>query len=143
MNFAQRLKAAVRIMFASPNTWRYVPNTRVNYAARVGDGLQSNVVMAVLLWIMRTFPEAPIGVQKEGEIDHNHEMARLVHRPNKYFSNIELFNTLQTKSNSYKLYDDLEIVKLLPRIPFNINPYIPIQYTRIKINWTKSVASEY
>ena len=35
-----------------------IPNTRINYAGRVGDGLASSVVMSPIKFVQRTFPEA-------------------------------------------------------------------------------------
>lgn len=35
---------------------------RIDYAAEVGDGLESSVLVAPVMWIARTFPEAPLAV---------------------------------------------------------------------------------
>lgn len=67
-----------------------LPGTRFNYAARV-DGRRNSIVMAVVNWFGRTFPEAPTVVQAPdgaGNMvqDPRHEMARLVRRPNPFYS---------------------------------------------------------
>ena len=68
-----------------------LPRSAFDYASAVGDGTGSSVVMAPLLWICRTFPEAPVAVWKlrdDGQADPviGHPMARLLARPNRFFS---------------------------------------------------------
>lgn len=73
-------------------TWRFFARQRFNYAAEVGDGMGSSLVMSVALWICRTFPEAPIQVlDKDGEEVENHEMVLRLRRPNPYYSGLVLW----------------------------------------------------
>ena len=64
----------------------FLPRTRFNFTKEVGEGLGSSVVMAPLLWIMRTFPEAPMVLIRDEETIRDHEMLDLIRRPNEYYS---------------------------------------------------------
>ena len=44
-----------------------LPLSNVNFAKEVENGMKSSVVTSALCWMMRTFPEAPLIVQKETE----------------------------------------------------------------------------
>lgn len=62
-----------------------------DWAGQVGDGTSSSTVMAPLLWIARTFPEAPPGLWRQlenGQEDHvrDHPMLRLLQRPNAFYT---------------------------------------------------------
>jgi HK97 family phage portal protein len=65
------------------------PGTDVNYASEVKNGMHSSVVTSALCWIMRTFPEAPLVVQRSveerWETVAQHDMAKLIRRPNKQY----------------------------------------------------------
>lgn len=68
-----------------------LPRSRFDYLKEVGDGTGSSTVMAPLLWIARTFPEAPLAVWKvledgQEEEDRKHELLRLIRRPNKHYT---------------------------------------------------------
>ena len=68
-----------------------LPGTRFDYAKEVGDGSRSNIVVAVVNWIARTFPEAPVMVVDEKpdggrERVPGHPMLKLLERPNPYYS---------------------------------------------------------
>jgi HK97 family phage portal protein len=62
------------------------PLSGVNYAAEVRNGMYSSVVTSALCWMMRTFPEAPVVVQRsKDERWENvvpHELTKLLRRPN-------------------------------------------------------------
>lgn len=67
-----------------------------NYAREVGDGTGSSIVMAVVNWICRTFPEAPILVERRGadgqyEPVPDHALLELLERPNRFYSGILLW----------------------------------------------------
>ncbi len=88
---AQRLKALFRdVDHPRPASRWTIPRTRFNYAKEVGDGLSSSVVMAVVLWIMRNFPEAPVMMERDNEPVHDHPMLQLIRRPNQYYSGVVL-----------------------------------------------------
>lgn len=62
-----------------------------DWEAAVGDGTSSSTVMAPLLWIVRTFPEAPPGLWKQldtgqEEQIRDHPLLRLLQRPNPHFT---------------------------------------------------------
>jgi hypothetical protein len=73
-----------------------VPQTKIDYAAQVGDGLRSSVLMAPLNWMMRTFPEAPAVVEKLGRDKQwqelsPHPLTGLLESPNPFYGGLELF----------------------------------------------------
>lgn len=71
-------------------TQQFLPKTRKDYAAAVGDGLGSSVLAGPLNFLMRTFPEAPPIVQRrkgdqwDEELDHR--LTELLETPNPYYS---------------------------------------------------------
>lgn len=73
-----------------------LPRTRFDYAREVGDGTGSAIVMAVVGWICRTFPEAPLHVIRiEGDgtrtVQVGHRLAFLIERPNDAYSGVLLW----------------------------------------------------
>ncbi len=67
------------------------PRSSFDYAREVGDGTGSSAVMASLLWICRTFPEAPAALFQELDSGQEqqvrrHRMLRLLARPNLFYS---------------------------------------------------------
>lgn len=95
----QRKLAAMVFQGRGLLVWRdRLPNTRFDYAKAVGDGRGSSLVMAVGLWLTRTFPEAPLRVQRRQgrrgerlESEWDHPMLALVRRPNPFYSGILLW----------------------------------------------------
>src|SRR5215813_12549866 len=74
-----------------------VPRTEYNYARDLGDGLSSSVVMPIVQFLQRTFPEAqPIVQRREGakwETVQGHPLPRLLAQPNAYYSGAQLWMT--------------------------------------------------
>ena len=73
-----------------------VPRTSFDYAKEIGDGSRSNIVIAVVNWIARTFPEAPVIVTEERpdgirERVLGHRMVERIERPNPYYSGVLLW----------------------------------------------------
>lgn len=71
--------------------------TRYNYAKDVGDGLDSSVVTAPIMWIQRAMPEATLVVRRrkaDGSHEEmlSHKMVELIQRPNPYYGDIILWN---------------------------------------------------
>lgn len=68
-----------------------LPRTRFNYGKEVGDGRNSSVLSAVVMWVARTFPEAPAVVHRWSEEDEdfvterNHDLVKLLERPNPFY----------------------------------------------------------
>ncbi len=91
-------KAAMRFT-GSTASWStaLLPRTKYNYAREVGDGRGSSVVMAPVMWMQRTFPEAPVQVSQpvDGganlEPVANHGLVTLVERPNPFYSGVVLW----------------------------------------------------
>lgn len=86
-------KKLLGMVFSGARSMRsfFQPLSRVNFEAMVGDGTGSSTVMAPLLWIARTFPEAPIGLWRSGvegqeEQVRDSEFLRLMRRPNPHYS---------------------------------------------------------
>jgi HK97 family phage portal protein len=97
MNTLRRLG---RLIFRrSPNLFRLFRfgQSRIDYAAEVGDGLSSSLVAAVLLWIARNFPEAPPAVwpkdvpSGQEQPVAGHPLVRLLERPNPFFTGPQLW----------------------------------------------------
>lgn len=68
----------------------FMPRTKFDYAAEV-QPMANSALSAVVNWYARTFPEAPLAVFRdtedgETEIDHAHELPRLVRHPNPFYS---------------------------------------------------------
>ncbi len=78
--------ALSQMTFGRPQLTLLQPRTRYDFQSQVGNGLGSASVMAPVMWIARTFPEAPCIVREAEEIVENHPMASLIHRPNPYYS---------------------------------------------------------
>jgi len=67
-----------------------------DYVAAVGDGTGSSTVMAPLLWMARTFPEAPPALYQRDDTGeeqpvYDHKMLRLLERPNGFHSGITIW----------------------------------------------------
>ena len=63
---------------------------KIDYSKEVGDGTNSEVVMAPVQWMMRTFPEAPIRMRtydKDGEEEMivDHKLLDLLSNPNESY----------------------------------------------------------
>lgn len=72
----------------------YLARTRIDYASEIGDPATNSIVGAVVGWIARNLPEAPIRIVREGTTEIAFEasptgpgaMLRLLADPNPYFS---------------------------------------------------------
>jgi HK97 family phage portal protein len=75
-------------------TDKLLPDTKIDYAKEVGDGLSSSVLMAPLNFIMRTFPEAPAVVERRSgdqwNLVHDHALTKLLRRPNPFYGGLQL-----------------------------------------------------
>jgi HK97 family phage portal protein len=89
---ARAFKAAAMRFSTRTNGWfsMFVGRTRYDYAREVGDGSRNSIVMGCVLWICRTFPEAPVrvcAINADGEdqpVD-NHPLKLLLDTPNPYY----------------------------------------------------------
>jgi HK97 family phage portal protein len=89
--------------------------TRIDYAAEVGDPTRNSIVVAVVGWIARNFPEAPVRVARVAANGTREyvpmadtgagAMLKLLERPNAFFSGVLLWMAtivdLYTTGNAY------------------------------------------
>ncbi len=116
MNVFQRVAKAFQMRFGGMGgmggmtSFLMLGRTRYNYAKDVGDGTGSSIVMAVVNWVARTFPEAPAQVAKynpDGTRDvlRAHALTQLLRRPNPFYSGVLLWMAmlidLLTLGNGY------------------------------------------
>lgn len=97
MTIGGRLKRITSMVFRRQN-WKswFLPTSRFDYLLEVGDGTDSSTVMAPLLWIGRTFPEAPPmlwSIDEDGNEEQvpHHDLLRLLTRPNPFYSGATLW----------------------------------------------------
>jgi HK97 family phage portal protein len=74
----------------------FLPRTKFDYAGEIGDGSRSNLVVACINWIARTFPEAPVVLVQENadgsrEVIPRHAMPQKIERPNPFYSGVLLW----------------------------------------------------
>lgn len=79
------------VNFSGPLFTQNMFGTNIDYSVEAGDLIDNSAVMACMLWIMRTFPEAPAVVkrfQPDGseKIVPGHSLAKKLTRPNDYYS---------------------------------------------------------
>lgn len=93
-------KAAARFtMVFSRQTWTDWwgrSHTPLDYAAQIGDGRTDSIVVAVVSWVARNFPEAPLEVVQDKpdgieEVIRGHPLALLLERPNPFYSGVLLW----------------------------------------------------
>lgn len=85
------VKSLGRMLFKkNPIRMFGVSRSAFDYLKDVGDGTGSSTVMAPLLWIARTFPEAPVAMWRDDggtEVQvSDHPLLRLLRRPNPFYS---------------------------------------------------------
>lgn len=78
-----------------------LPNTLINYQEKVGDPLLNSALVAVLNWITRNFPEAPIHLFKLGtdelyKQEHNHPLGNLLKSPNPHYDYATMWTGILT-----------------------------------------------
>jgi len=86
-----RARQTAAMFFGSSSaTWRMVSPARARMQHQVGSGLESSAVAATLLWIGRTFPEAPPILSPvdsppgQEEVIRRHRLLSLLEHPNEY-----------------------------------------------------------
>jgi HK97 family phage portal protein len=87
------IKSMTRMTFPRASSWflGWSDLKISDYERVVGDGLDHNVLVAPLLWVARTFPEAVLAVRFEDSkgkrtVLRQHAMCKLVARPNKSYT---------------------------------------------------------
>jgi len=88
-----RVLKGLTINFPTGLSWSLITlgRTRYDYAGQVGNGRGNSAVEAVVRWVARTFPEAPVEVWAKAadgteKAVAGHGLTRLVARPNPYYS---------------------------------------------------------
>lgn len=103
-------KRLTNMIFSRARYWLWsIPNTKYSYSKEVGDGLRSSVIVAVLFWIMRRFSEAKMIVEKDDELEPDHELVELMRRPNEFYSGRSLRAAM---SLSYNLDGNAYAIKI-------------------------------
>ena len=67
-----------------------LPNTAINYQAKVGRGLRSSVVMAPVHWAARSFAELRPAVSFDSETVSEHALLDLYRNPNQFYTGSDL-----------------------------------------------------
>ncbi len=84
----------LKALFTAPRSMTLgslLPGTDINYQQKVGRGFGSSVVMAPVHWIARTFPQAVLTVEIDGEPIPDHGLTQLVDRPNNFYAGLALW----------------------------------------------------
>jgi len=67
-----------------------IPRTDFDYSKEVGTGLGSSVIMSPVQWIMRTFPESPVRMEKVDGDDiekiSEHPFLNMINNPNPFYT---------------------------------------------------------
>lgn len=83
----RRLKALSAMLFPRSQGWSMAWGG-TGFSWEINDGRNSSVVMAPVQWLMRTFPEAPLAVDRlrgaAWEVQHDHPVTKLWSRPNPF-----------------------------------------------------------
>lgn len=104
-------KQLTKFLFPTNYSSLFMPRTSFNYAREV-DGWQSSIIMACIGWIQRTFPEAPLMVQKrdaDGEWIEvlDSPLVQLLDNPNPFYDGLLLQSAfiadLTISGNAYLL----------------------------------------
>lgn len=83
------------IVFGRGRSWGVLlSRTRIDYRSEIGDPATNSVVGAVVGWIARNLPEAPVRIVKEGSTEPAYQpgptgpgaMLRLLENPNRHYS---------------------------------------------------------
>jgi hypothetical protein len=94
---ARGARALGRMVFSrSPMRFFTLPRSGFNYLREVGNGMGSSTVAAPVMWVARTFPEAPPMLWRkladgQEEQDHDHDLLRLLQRPNDFYTGVILW----------------------------------------------------
>lgn len=112
------------------------PRSSYSYSAKVGNGLDSDVIMIPVLWAARRMAESPAGVKKidDNEIDLKHPLARLLKRPSPWYSG-SAFRMAQTiewmldgNAYAYKIRGKRKEILAEQFIPhWAIRPHVPVE----------------
>ncbi len=113
-----------------------LPGGRFNYASRV-DPMQNSIVVAVIGWFGRTFPEAPLIVehtdaQGNATIEAAHQAVRLLRRPNPWYHGVSL---ISAAAMDYTLTGEAYLRKVRSRDDVNVVELWWVPSTLIEPKW--------
>lgn len=92
------------------NNWSILPNTERDYRRTVGNGLGNSIVVSVVNWAGRNFPEAPVALSKREDTNNfemlfEHDFLDLIENPNSEYSSKVLWKATvidyNTTGNAY------------------------------------------
>lgn len=127
-----------------------VSRARIDYRSEVGDPATNSIVGAVVGWLARNFPEAPVRIVREGTTESLYPpaatgpgyMLRLLERPNEWYSGVLQWRATLidwiVRGNAYwlKLRSPAGRVIALWWIPERmIEPRWPDDDSRVFIGW--------
>ena len=115
----------------------YTLSDLVQAGGRQSEGLDANVVMAPVAWIMRTFPDAVARVQTKVEDEwdwiERHDVERLIKRPNPWYNGDALWQatvvsyTLQGDAYWQKIRNSFgQVIQLWYRPHWAVKPHAPL-----------------
>jgi len=78
---------------------RMLKRTQFDYRREVGDGLDSSVVTAPIMWVQRALPEARLAIREtkaDGSKEdlEDHELLELIQNPNPFYGDIALWGAI-------------------------------------------------
>jgi HK97 family phage portal protein len=95
------VRVTTSVLFSRGRGWAlWITRSRVSYKHEVGDPLTNSIVGAVVGWIARNFPEAPVRIIREDDpegtpirraLNGPGAMLRLLERPNRWFSGVVMW----------------------------------------------------
>ncbi len=112
-----------------------IREARALYRDAVGNGMRSDVIMSPVMWAARRMAESPIAVKKEEDeaLDFTHDVARLMKRPNPYYSGSAMTKALTIEylidGNAYELKIRNKMRKPVERwfVPhWCMEPHVPV-----------------
>jgi HK97 family phage portal protein len=95
------VRVTTTVLFSRGRGWAlWITRSKVSYKHEVGDPLTNSIVGAVVGWIARNFPEAPVRIIREDDPEGTPirrsltgpgAMLRLLERPNRWFSGVVMW----------------------------------------------------
>jgi len=122
MSIFTKIKKGFSMVFGHTSPWSTLNITNKN-TYKVDSGFRSSIIMAPLLWFVRNVPQSKIIIKKDGAVDPEHDIVKLIKRPNPYYGRYNLIGatvlSLVYSGNAYwvKVRDNLYKPKELYYVP--------------------------